>query len=150
MCGCSATGIFSAALGQGCAYTCYCIFPRSHNRSGLAGSSDFRRCAPVALGKPWPHHHPVVIIQLHHLRPRGWRRGGAWIRDLGLSGFEAGGVGGMCGERGCVRGCAGAEECCRGRSLAPARARAVLLPRRLCGVLTCGVLVGSSAVPPVA
>ena len=49
MCGSSATGILSPAPGRGCAYIRYCVFPRSQNLCGIAGSCDFRRCTPVAL-----------------------------------------------------------------------------------------------------
>ena len=89
MCGYSATGKFSLAPGPGCAYTRYCVFPRSQNLSGIAGSSDFRRCAPVALGKQGPHHRCVVIIQLQPLRPWGWRGGGDWgFGSLSLGGWR--------------------------------------------------------------
>ena len=70
ICGGGATGMFSPAPGRGCAYTRVCVFPRSQNLFGVAGSSNFRRCAPVAREKQGPHQCRVVIIHLHPARPR--------------------------------------------------------------------------------
>ena len=89
--------------------------------------------------RPWPLENKAVTTTVPSSIsiPCGRRAGGeAGIGDLGLRRLGAGGVGGMCGERGCIRECAGAADCSRGRSLAPAGAGAVLLPKHLCGVFT--------------
>ena len=50
------------------------------------------------------------------------------IGDLDVRRLGAGGVGGMCGERGCIRECAGAADCSGGRLLMHAGGNTVLLP----------------------
>ena len=121
MCGDSATGIFSPAPGRGCAYTRYCVFPRSQYLSGIAGSIVFRGCAPVAL----ENRVLTTAMSSSTCMPCGrWAGGEGGIGDLGLRRLGAR-VGGRCGERVCIRECAGATACSRGRLLAPAVAGAV-------------------------
>ena len=69
--------------------------------------------------RPWPLENKALTTAVSSSSiciPRGRGAGGErGIGDLGLRHLGAGGVGGMCGERGCIRECAGA----RGRKLQP-------------------------------
>ena len=91
MCGGSATGILSLAPGRGYAYTRHCLFQRSQNLCGIAGSCNFQRCTHVAVQEQGRHHR-CVIIHLHALRSWGWRGGGEWgFGSRLLGGWRCGG-----------------------------------------------------------
>ena len=60
---------YVVVVQSGCAYACVSVYQRSQNLCGVAGSSNFRRRAPVSHEKQGPHHCRVAIIHLHPLRP---------------------------------------------------------------------------------